>query len=65
VFTLIYSQTLILANNQCVTHLNNPDVTLVGALGDLDGLADELPVAAHIGTATAAPPATAAAESTA
>ena len=59
-FTLIYSQV-----PQCVTHLNNPDVTLVGALRDLDGLADELPVAAHVGTATAAPPATAAAESTA
>jgi hypothetical protein len=50
---------------QCVTHLNNPDVTLVGALGDLNGLSDELPVAAHVGTAAAAPPATAAAESTA
>jgi hypothetical protein len=65
VFTLIYSQTLILASNQCLTHLNNPDVTLVWALGDLDGLSDELPVAAHVGTPTAAPPATTAAESTA
>jgi hypothetical protein len=65
VFLSIYSQTLILASNQGVTHLNNPNVTLVGSLGDLNGLADELSVAAHVWTATAAPPATAAAESTA
>jgi hypothetical protein len=46
------------------TYLDNTNVPLIGPLGDLDRLSDELSVATDIG-ATAAPAATAATESTA